>query len=138
MVQSKISRRMVLTGIGASVALPWLESGRLLGVEESKAPPKRFGFMFWGDGIHPAEWWTKGSGENLELGPVFNSLEDIKEQVNFIHGLKHPSNVVGGHAKGAAGMLTGHAPQSGRDIEGEVSLDRFWQMLGRMRQYCLV
>ena len=124
MVQSKISRRMVLTGLGASVALPWLESGRLLGVEESKAPPKRFGFMFWGDGIHPAEWWTKGSGENLELGPVFNSLEDIKEQVNFIHGLKHPSNVVGGHAKGAAGMLTGHAPQGGRDIEGEVSLDQ--------------
>ena len=124
MVQSKISRRMVLTGLGASVALPWLESGRLLGVEESKVPPKRFGFMFWGDGIHPAEWWTKGSGENLELGPVFDSLEDIKEQVNFIHGLKHPSNVVGGHAKGAAGMLTGHAPQGGRDIEGEVSLDQ--------------
>ncbi len=48
----------------------------------------------------------------------------MKGQVNFIHGLKHPSNVVGGHAKGAAGMLTGHAPQGGRDIEGETSLDQ--------------
>ena len=66
MVKSQISRRMVLTGLGASVALPWLESGQLLGVEEAKTPPRRFGFMFWGDGIHPEEWWTKGSGENLE------------------------------------------------------------------------
>ena len=79
MVQSKISRRMILTSLGVTVALPWLESGRLLGVEETKEPPKRFGFMFWGDGIHPAQWWTKGSGQNLELGPAFTSLENIKD-----------------------------------------------------------
>ena len=42
MVNPQLSRRMVLTGLGASVALPWLESGRLLGVEETKDPPKRF------------------------------------------------------------------------------------------------
>ncbi len=124
MVQSQITRRMVLTGLGASVALPWLESGKLLGVEQTRELPKRFGFMFWGDGIHPAEWWTKGNGEQMELGPVFESLADVKNEINFIHGLKHPSNVVGGHAKGAAGMLTGHAPQGGRDIEGETSLDQ--------------
>ena len=124
MVQSQITRRMVLSGLGASVALPWLESGKLLGVEQTRELPKRFGFMFWGDGIHPAEWWTKGNGEQMELGPVFESLADIKNEINFIHGLKHPSNVVGGHAKGAAGMLTGHAPQGGRDIEGEISLDQ--------------
>ena len=55
MVKSQISRRMILTGLGASVALPWLESGQLLGVEEAKAPPRRFGFMFWCEVNHPEE-----------------------------------------------------------------------------------
>ena len=43
----------------------------------------------------------------MELGPAFTSLESVKGKVNFVNGLRHPSNVVGGHAKGAAGILTG-------------------------------
>ena len=115
---------MVLGGMGASVALPWLESSQLLGVDSQAQAPQRFGFMFWGDGIHPPEWWTRGNGADLELGPVFKSLEPIKDKVNFIHGLQHPGNVVGGHAKGAAGILTGVSPQGGRDIKGATSLDQ--------------
>ena len=29
--------------------------------------------MFFGDGIHPAEWWSRGKGANMELGPAFAS-----------------------------------------------------------------
>src|SRR3954452_18831460 len=48
---SKFTRRIVLQGLGATVALPWLESTRLLaGEEDAKddAPPKRFAFLFFG------------------------------------------------------------------------------------------
>ena len=121
----QFSRRLVLGALGASVALPWLESMNLLAAEVPKVPPKRFAFLFFGDGIHPPEWWTKGSGAELELGPAFASLESVKHKVNFIHGLAHPGDVVGGHAKGAAGILTGVAPIGGRRIQASTSLDQY-------------
>jgi len=120
---SQISRRVVLRALGASVALPWLESSKLFGAE-SQSGPKRFAFLFFGDGIHPPEWWSMGECSNLELGPAFASLESVKQKVNFIHGLAHPDNVVGGHAKGAAGILTGVRPQGGREILAATSMDQ--------------
>jgi len=114
----------MLSGLGATVALPWLESMKLMAAETAQVPPKRFAFLFFGDGIHPPEWWSKGSGAELELGPAFASLEPVKHKVNFIHGLAHPDNVVGGHAKGAAGILTGIQPLGGRQIQAATSLDQ--------------
>ncbi len=125
--KNQISRRVVLQGLGASVALPWLESGALgaAAPEVSQSgPPKRFALLFFGDGIHPPEWWSRGSGTKLELGPAFASLDPVKHKMNFVNGLCHPGNVVGGHAKGAAGMLTGVQPQGGREIRGETSMDQ--------------
>jgi len=107
------------------VALPWLESGRVLGAEQADdSPPKRFGMLFFGDGIHPETWWARGDGAKMELGPALASLEPVKEKVNFINGLRHPGNVVGGHAKGAAGILTGTPPKGGREIRAETSMDQ--------------
>ncbi len=80
--------------------------------------------MFFGDGIHPPEWWSKGSGTELELGPAFASLEAVKQKVNFIHGLRHADDVCGGHAKGAAGILTGIPPLGGRKIQAATSMDQ--------------
>src|SRR5262245_18304729 len=106
-----LSRRVVLKGLGATVALPWHDSIRAAASERTEnSPPKRFAFLFFGDGIHPDEWWSKGNGADLELGPAFASLNPVKEKVNFIHGLRHPSNVCDGHAKGAAGILSGIHP----------------------------
>lgn len=124
---SKISRRVVLQGLGATVALPWLESGRLLAADRTAkddAPPKRFACLFFGDGIHPPEWWAKGNGAAMELGPAFASLAPVKEKINFVNGLRHPDSVVGGHARGAAGMLTGVQPKGGREIRAETSMDQ--------------
>lgn len=123
-LSARVSRRVVLRALGASVALPWLESGKLRGGDRGVVGPKRFAFLFFGDGIHPPEWWSKGSGSSLELGPAFTSLEAVKQKVNFVHGLHHPEDVVGGHAKGAAGILTGVRPQGGRDIQAALSLDQ--------------
>lgn len=123
-VAKSMSRRVVLKASGVSVALPWLESAKLFGVEETASPAKRFAFLFFGDGIHPPEWWSKGNGTEMELGPAFQSLEQYKRKVNFIHGLRHPDNVVGGHAKGAAGILTGVPPLGGRKIQAATSMDQ--------------
>jgi len=126
-MQPRISRRVILQGIGATVALPWLESARVLaeGVgEATDAPPKRFAFLFFGDGIHPPEWWSKGDGSSMELGPAFDSLQPLKQKINFINGLRHPDSAVGGHARGAAGILTGVQPKGGREIYAATSMDQ--------------
>lgn len=120
------SRRVILKGLGATVALPWLESLSVFADERPArtSPPKRFAFLFFGDGIHPAEWWSRGNGANLELGPAFASLNRVKDKVNFVHGLRHPGNVCDGHAKGAAGILSGIHPTNGREIRAAASLDQ--------------
>lgn len=128
----KISRRVVLQGLGATVALPWLESStQLLAAPAEATLPKRFAFLFFGDGIHPPQWWAKGSGSAMQLGPAFAPLEAVKHKLNVVNGLRHPGNVVGGHAKGAAGILSGIQPKGGREIYAATTMDqRLAQRLG--------
>jgi hypothetical protein len=118
------NRRIVLRSITATMALPWLESAKLFGVEEKKDIPKRFGFLFFGDGIHPPEWWAKGSGPKMELGPAFETLGAVKGKLNVINGLEHSGGFCGGHAQGAAGILTGQRPLRGREIRAATSMDQ--------------
>ena len=127
--QNGISRRLLLQGLGAAIALPWLESGRhLLGAPADKSsapkkPPQRFACLFIGDGISPPHWWAKGQGANMELGSSLAALEKHKTQLNVINGLfnKHAG---GGHARCAGNILSGEALLRGRLIRGAVSMDQ--------------
>ena len=77
-----ISRRVLLKGLGASVALPWLESMSAFGREtiatDKAKTPQRFACLFIGDGISPPQWWAKGNGREMELGSSLESLMPFK------------------------------------------------------------
>ncbi|MDB5385468.1 MAG: hypothetical protein JWM11_1114 [Planctomycetaceae bacterium] len=124
-MNQKISRRAVLQGIGVSVALPWLESVRVWGNDDVKAAtaPKRFACLFQGDGISPPDWWAKGQGDAMELGPSLESLAPFKSKLNVINGLFN-RNAGGGHAKCTGNILSGVALQRGRIIRGAASMDQ--------------
>ncbi len=82
-----LSRRVLLKGLGLSVALPWLEAAHLWGGEfskPSKRPPQRFACMFIGDGISPPQWWSKGDGDKMELGESLTVLAPYKDKLNVI------------------------------------------------------
>lgn len=119
--QPKISRRAVLAGMGASLALPWLES--VPAAEAKSTPSKRFACLFQGDGISPPGWWAKGNGDALELGPCLAALEPHKAQLNVINGL-YNRNAGGGHARCTGNILSGVALQRGRIIRGAASMDQ--------------
>lgn len=123
--ESTVSRRMLLKGIGATVALPWLESIPVLAAEPvAKAKPaQRFACMFIGDGISPPHWWAKGNGAAMELGSSLEPLTAFKEKINVINGL-HNKEGDGGHAKCTGNILSGAALQRGRTIKGGVSMDQ--------------
>ena len=129
MMNSPISRRAVLKGLGVTVALPWLESVRAWGKQsvDAVSAPKRFACLFQGDGISPPDWWARGEGEQMELGPSLEALAPYKSQLNVIHGLFN-RNAGGGHARCTGNILSGVALQRGRMIRGAVSMD---QLLAR-------
>lgn len=124
MTMPKITRRAVLSGLGVSVALPWLESVRTWGADKvDSTAPRRFACMFQGDGISPPDWWAKGQGATMELGPSLEALEPYKSKLNVINGLFN-RNAGGGHARCTGNILSGVALQRGRIIRGAMSMDQ--------------
>ena len=121
-----LSRRVMLQGLGCSFAMPWLESGHLWGGESTETrtrTPQRFACLFIGDGISPPNWWSKGNGSDMELGPSLQGLNPVKEKLNVINGL---FNQYGnsGHARCTGNILSGADLQRGREILGGVSMDQ--------------
>jgi hypothetical protein len=122
---SHISRRTLLQGLGCTIALPWLESVKVLAADGKALvkPPQRFACLFQGDGISPHHWWSKGDGAGMELGSSLESLTPYKEKLNVINGLfnRHGD---GGHARCTGNILSGANLVRGRVISGGVSMDQ--------------
>jgi len=125
--QLNLSRRVVLQGLGLTVALPWLEASTRCGdcaeVASGRQSPKRFACFFIGDGISPSRWWSKGDGDAMELGESLEPLAPFKRQLNVINGL-YNQQAGGGHARCAGNILSGVALLRGREIRGAVSMDQ--------------
>jgi hypothetical protein len=122
MTTNPISRRVLLKGLGVTVALPWLES-MAAAAPATKAAPMRFACLFIGDGISPPHWWAKGDGAAMELGSSLAPLAPFKTQINVINGLFNREGD-GGHARCTGNILSGAALQRGRTIKGGVSMDQ--------------
>ena len=116
-----LSRRLLLKGLGISIALPWLESAHLLA--KAQEEPKRFACLFIGDGICPTTWWAKGNGAEMELGSSLEPLAPFKQNINVIRGL-HNREGDGGHAKCTGNILSGAALKRGSIIQGGISMDQ--------------
>ena len=124
-----LSRRAFLRGVGATVALPWLESVPVWG-EDAKAgaasgPPVRFACLFSGNGFHSKEWWAKGEGREMKLGKVLESLMPYREKLTFLRGLYNAEALIGGiHSCQTGNLLTGAHLASGGDIRSGTSVDQ--------------
>ena len=93
---STTSRRHVLRGIGAALALPWMESlpafaQPVAGSGTTTKPPVRLGIIYFSNGVEPAHWWAKGSGAQMELGPGLQPMLPHREDMVFIRGLFNQS-----------------------------------------------
>src|SRR5881409_2844771 len=123
-------RRRFLRGVGVAMALPWLESIPVWGMEPGKGGtsgpfPKRFAALFMGNGINSKHWWAKGSGADMELGKSLQSMEPLKTKMNFITGLfnKHATGV-GIHPGQTGNILSGASLQKGAVLKGDISMDQ--------------
>src|SRR5579863_4087373 len=127
---TRIQRRTLLRGVGVAMALPWLESLQVWGIEPATdgSPqkfPKRFAALFMGNGISPDHWWAKGSGVEMELSRTLEPLSPYRSKLNVISGLfNKQATGVGIHPGQTGNILSGAALQRGAVLKGGVSVDQ--------------
>jgi hypothetical protein len=110
LMMTKISRRALLRGAGAAVALPWLEAMTPAFAQQGPAtPPVRLAFFYVPNGVHMANWRPAAAGELRELPAILKPLEPLKKNVVVISDLAadHCNNSVAAHEPSGGGFLVG-------------------------------
>lgn len=128
-----ISRRSVLRGIGATVALPFLDAMAPISAlaATAKPSPVRLGFVFVPNGVNMQSWRPATSGALGQLPETLASMQKISKKLNIITGLAQQHAEANGdgpgdHARSAAAWLTGCQPKktNGADIHVGISADQ--------------
>src|ERR1700682_411726 len=85
-----ISRRTVLRGMGAGVALPLLDAmiPALAAAFNTAATPVRpLGVVYHPNGVIYDKWLRKGVGADFELSPTLAGLQPFKDKLIVVTGL---------------------------------------------------
>jgi hypothetical protein len=103
----KISRRTLLRGLGATLALPALDIMNTAKAGQAAGPPLRFLSVFQPNGVYPKHWDVEGTGKDFTLSKILQPLAPIKDDITVI---SHLDNVgTKGHVQMTGSFLTGHA-----------------------------
>jgi hypothetical protein len=126
-----ISRRTLLRGLGAAVAVPWLESMTPAFARTRETFPTRLGFIYTPNGKNMEDWTPKAEGAEYELPAILQPLKELRGEFSVLTGLtadKARSHGDGGgdHARALSAFLTGAQPRKtdGSDIRAGVSVDQ--------------
>ena len=126
-----LPRRTVLRGLGATLALPFLEA--MLPVFSLRAraigkPVHRFQTFYVPNGMAMPYWTPKGEGSAFELSPILEPLAPYRNQMIVLSGLKSNWNYI--HAGASGSFLTGTTRGGRTEVEiiADVSMD---QLLAR-------
>lgn len=130
MTGPRISRRTVLRGIGASVALPFLDIMEPLALAAQAAAPmadpvKRLAYIYFPNGIPRGAWYpeeTAADGRLIRLNEWMSPLEPFKEDILIPSNLWTPQG--NGHVNGPPTWLTGQSYRSRAVNAGGVSADQ--------------
>ena len=125
-----IPRRMVLRGLGASLALPLLD-GMVPAFASTRAaaPIKRLGVVYVPNGMMMPDWTPAAEGKDFAYTRILKALEPYREQIQLLSGM-HGVEGAGPHARASTRFLTGvpSKPDDGSDLFAGVSMD---QIAGR-------
>jgi hypothetical protein len=142
-----LSRRTLLRGMGASVALPLLEAMRarpLFGApSDQKSLPLRMAFLYVPNGVDMPSWTPRSLGAAFDLPAILEPLQAVKDDLCVLSGLTlNPARALGDgggdHARAMASFLTGRHPRKtdGADLKAGVSIDQVAaQRIGRATRF---
>jgi hypothetical protein len=130
---SKLSlpRRTFLRGLGAAVALPFLDAmvPALTPLAAAEAAPRlRFGAIYIPNGTIVDDFFPKEAGTGFEFTPILKPLEPFKNTLVVVKNLSrsHPGSQVGDHAVSVGGYLTGVWPKrtEAEDVLANTTIDQ--------------
>ena len=125
-----LPRRTVLKGLGATLALPLLESmvpARTLLAKTAAAPTSRLGFIYVPHGAVMAQWTPATEGPGFEFTRILKPLEPFRERLNVVSGLGHrAADTSAVHSLSPTTWLSGVRPKptQGMDAYAGVTADQ--------------
>ena len=121
-----VSRRAVLRGISAAVALPLLDSmvpSFTASAQTPANPLRRFGAIFVPLGERPGYWTPQKVGADFEFTPILKPLESLRNDMTLVSELCDPLD---GHAVTVAAWLSGSIPKRtiAEDVHAGTTIDQ--------------
>ncbi|PYQ95778.1 MAG: hypothetical protein DMF97_16440 [Acidobacteria bacterium] len=128
-----LSRRTFLHGLGATVALPFLESmlPAATPLAQTAATPRtRLGCIYFPHGATMDKWTPASEGAGFELSDILQPLKPFHDAVNVVSDLSHPQAYGGGsatanHNRSAATFLSGAHAEAGPQARLGMTVDQF-------------
>jgi hypothetical protein len=134
LTNKKLPRRTFLRGVGATLAVPFLESmlpARGAEAAEAKALPTRFVGAFVPHGAAPGYWVPESTQPGFKYPFIYEPLEPYRKHTIITSGMwsqssENPPGVTGADHFVAAAYLTAEKPKktTGADIHVGISIDQ--------------
>ena len=88
-----VSRRAVLKGVGASIALPFLDAmnpaATAWALTTAGSTPKRLAFVGFPHGAIMDRWSPKQTGTDYEMSPILEPLTPLRQHLTIVSGLRN-------------------------------------------------
>jgi uncharacterized protein DUF1552 len=116
-----LPRRTVLRGMGATLALPLLESmipARTLLARTAASPSSRLGFVYVPHGAVMAQWTPATEGAGFEFTRILKPLEPFRDRLNVVSGLGHKAaDTTAVHSLSPTTWLSGVRPKPTQGVD---------------------
>jgi hypothetical protein len=119
---NRLTRRTILRGAGAAIALPLLGGARPARAE-ADGSPRRFVAMSLGLGLIAENLNPREAGRGYQPSPYLEALMDLRNEFTVISGASHPG-VTGGHRAEASILTANPEAGSGRG-KNTVSIEQY-------------
>jgi hypothetical protein len=123
-----LSRRTVLRGMGATIALPLLDAMIPAGTalaQTAAAPKMKLAFIYFPHGAIMDHWTPTGVGTDFKLSPILQPLAAYQKQLIVISNLGNkPAESAAVHAIVPGTWLSCVHPRESQDPYGGVTIDQ--------------
>ncbi len=123
-----VPRRVVLRGLGASLALPLLDSmvpAFAATRNSAAAPVRRLGIHYVPNGMAMKSWTPATAGAGFEITRILKPMASFHDRMVVVSGLNGVTSNGGVHASASTRFLTGVRPaRSENNLRADVSIDQ--------------
>jgi len=126
----QLSRRAVLRGAGAALALPLLDAMLPSGRAHAATPRSRFACIYIPHGAVMPQWTPATEGPGFDFPPILRSLEPFRDRLVVVSDLTLPlaygedASAGANHTRSSAVWLTCAKPETGATPRLGVSVDQ--------------